>query len=84
MESSSPSGVSNAACECILGARFMRTLIADLLHNKMEGDVEMLIAPTEDIQGKSMPLLFKKDDTDVAHLEMLLMPMAHAQVYSSA
>jgi PAS domain-containing protein len=75
---------SNAACERILGARFMETSIADLLRNKMEGDVEMLIALTEDIQSKPIPLFFKKDETDVVHLKMSLMPMADARIYSTA
>jgi len=72
---------SNAACERILGARFVGQSIGDLFKMKFEGEIQGLLAPSTDQRGKAESLIYRKNDTDIVNLEVSVMPMADVTVY---
>jgi PAS domain-containing protein len=72
---------SNAACERILGERFVGQSIGDLLKTRFEGDVQRLLDPSADQRSKVDNLLYRKDKTDTVNLEASVMLMADVTVY---
>jgi class 3 adenylate cyclase len=72
---------SNAACERILGGRFVGESIEELLKTRFDGDVQGLLDPSTDQRAKADNLVYRKNETDTVNVEVSMMLMADVTVY---